>query len=683
MPYNNVPEEKIPEMDRCVEKVQGQGHDKESAIAICYTSVVEGKALEDAIKAYQLDRAVEELKIGARNSSTDLKRIQEAHELLADLGANCRVKSDITELPLMSLEVDNDELVYQGDAVKALGDGKLGGYLVRFSSDTDPDLTGEFFTKDTNYGDYDKSDGYYEHGLDAFIGKQNIGVGKVSITTDDFGKWAEIQLDKRVKYEKFLYEMGKAGKLGWSSGTLPNLVEYEKRGKATWIKKWPIGLDASLTPTPAEPRNGVMPLKSIVVKPLMEVKPTDELVTEVATQEGKEPEAIIETTKPIKGVNTMEITEEKLQEVIDNAVASGVEKAMKALPAKPADVSVVKDEADQPWKSKGEFFQAVKMAAIHPMSEDVRLRPLKATGMSEGVPADGGYLVAPQISTGILENVYKTGEILGRVAVDEIGPNSNGMIYNAIDETSRADGSRFGGLRGYWLNEGGSKTATKPKFRQVELKLKKLAVLCYATDELLADATALDSWLTRTVPNEIRFDVENAIYNGDGVGKPLGIMNSACRVAPTRVTLLGVDSTDIATMWSRRYVGVSDYVWFINPAVFPQLINLVVGNFPLLAWGGIQGQPFPTIYGKPVIEIEYAPTLGTTGDIMLASLSQYQTIRKGGVEAASSIHVAFTTDEQVFRFVYRTDGSPTWYSALTPYAGNTSSPFVVLATATV
>ena len=83
--------------------------------------------------------------------------------------------------------------------------------------------------------------------------------------------------------------------------------------------------------------------------------------------------------------------------------------------------------------------------------------------------------------------------------------------------------------------------------------------------------------------------------------------------------------------------------------------------------------------GKPVIHIEYAATLGTMGDIMLADLSQYLGIDKGGIQSASSIHVKFLYDESVFRFVYRFDGQPMWNSALTPYKGtDTLSPFVVL-----
>jgi HK97 family phage major capsid protein len=413
----------------------------------------------------------------------------------------------------------------------------------------------------------------------------------------------------------------------------------------------------------------------------------DAPASEEAAQDGDVIPVVVDTIKIIETIPEnvkMEITEERLQEMLTKASVDAAEKALKGLPAIHTDVRVTTDEADQPFETAGEFFKAVKNAAYYPGQQDKRLLGLKATGMSENVPADGGYLLAPQIATGLIERMYNTGEILQRVASDQIGPNSNSMLYNAVDETSRATGSRFGGLRGYWMAEGGTITSSKPTFRQMELKLKKVAALCYATDEQLADTVALESWLNRTVPEELRFQVEDAIFQGNGVGKPLGIMNGPALVSVTRIDANEIDATDIANMWARRWVGVNDYVWLGAPSVFPQLINLVIGNFPLLLPinGGAQGDPTFSIYGKPFIETEYNAALGTTGDLMLVSLSQYQTINKGGINAASSIHVQFTTDETAFRFIYRIDGQPLWSSALTPFnAGATKSPYVVLTTA--
>lgn len=177
---------------------------------------------------------------------------------------------------------------------------------------------------------------------------------------------------------------------------------------------------------------------------------------------------------------------------------------------------------------------------------------------------------------------------------------------------------------------------------------------------------------------------EDAIFEGDGVAKPLGIMSSTALVSVTRIDANEIDATDISNMWARRWTGANDYVWLINSSIFPQLINLTVGNWPVyLPASGLSGAPYGTIYGKPVIETEYSAALGTSGDIMLASLSQYAIITKGGVQSASSMHVQFLTDEMVYRFVYRIDGSSLWHSALTPFKGsNTISPFVVLTAAT-
>jgi hypothetical protein len=60
-------------------------------------------------------------------------------------------------------------------------------------------------------------------------------------------------------------------------------------------------------------------------------------------------------------------------------------------------------------------------------------------------------------------------------------------------------------------------------------------------------------------------------------------------------------------------------------------------------------------------------------------LTQYLFIQKL-LQTASSMHVAFATDEQAFRVTWRVDGKPAWVSALTPFKGaNTQSPFITVA----
>lgn len=147
--------------------------------------------------------------------------------------------------------MSDDVLVAYGGEIKDLGGGKIGGFLVRFTDAEHPDLENDYFTKDT---DFDVTDGdgvtvYYAHGQDPTLGGRKLAKGV--ITLKDIGVWIEAQLKLRDEYEEAIYRMAKEGKLGWSSGTLSHLVKRVPMGQAQFIKSWPLGKDASLTPTPA------------------------------------------------------------------------------------------------------------------------------------------------------------------------------------------------------------------------------------------------------------------------------------------------------------------------------------------------------------------------------------------------------------------------------------------------
>lgn len=584
-------------------------------------------------------------------------------------------------------------LVGFGGEIKALDNGKLGGYLVRFTTADEPDLTGDYFSKDT---DFDcefpsKSTAYYNHGLDQTIKRRKLG--KVDLTADDVGVWAEMQLQARDEYEKAILEMAKAGKLGWSSGTASHLVEREPVGKAMFIKRWPLGLDASLTPTPAEYRNEVIPLKSLSDYVASEQKP--EAAQDAAVNKVSEPKETKTLEKEFK------MDENEIKTLIENSVKEAAEQAAQEASAKaieeyknslPAinEVNVIVEKDEKPFKSLGEQLLAVAGVATRTASEEQvnKLEAVKASGLNEANPAEGGFLVQSEFAAGLLKPIYELGAIASRVDKVPVGANSNGMTFNAVDETARTTGSRYGGVQAYWLAEAGTKTASKPKFRQMELKLKKLIGLCYATDELLQDAVALGAVISEAFRNEFTFMVEDAVINGSGIGRPLGLLNANAIVSVGKESGQAADTIlaeNIFKMWSRMAAPYrNEAVWLINQDVEPQLFGMYLavgtGGVPVyLPANGLSGSPYGTMMGRPVIANEYCATVGDTGDIILANLKAYQMIDKGAIQEAQSIHVAFTTDETAFRFVYRCDGQPKWASAVTPAKGsNTVSPFVKL-----
>lgn len=364
-------------------------------------------------------------------------------------------------------------------------------------------------------------------------------------------------------------------------------------------------------------------------------------------------------------------------------------------PAEAADKlpAQVKKDPDK-FPDLGEFLQAVSYTAMNPNgSRDNRLIYAAPTGAGEAVPSDGGFLVQADHSTALLELVHDAGDIMSRTRRIPISANSNGIKLPAIDESSRVDGSRWGGVQAYWANEADAATGTKPKFREIEMSLKKLFGLGYVTEELLADSTALASVMTQAFTEEIAFKAENAIVNGTGAGQPLGIINSGALVSIAKEsgqaasTVVTANVLNMLARLPRR--SARNAIWLINQDILPQLWQLTLGSgtavtllyAPPGQGTSAQNAPYGTLLGRPVFPVEYCSTLGTKGDIFLCDLSQYLMIDKGGIAQAASMHVRFLNDEMTFRWIYRLDGQPAWNVPVTPFKGsNTQSPFLTLDT---
>lgn len=367
-----------------------------------------------------------------------------------------------------------------------------------------------------------------------------------------------------------------------------------------------------------------------------------------------------------------------------------IKRAEKMMAMETEDVEETVESKPMPEKSERGFktfweqLIATYRASMPGGKVDSRLTTRAASGLNETNPSDGGFLVQQDFVSELLKKTYETGILASKVKKIPISTNANGLKINSVDEDSRANGSRFGGVQAYWEGEADQLTGSKPKFRVLELSLKKLTGLCYATDELLQDASALESVIRQAFADEFGFKIDDAIINGTGSGEPLGILKSGSLVTVAKES----SQTDKLTVenlikaWNRLWArSRNNAVWYINQEIEPYLYTLKIGDTPVyVPAGGLSEKPYGTIFGRPVIPLEQCSAAGEVGDIILADLSQYLLADKGGINATSSIHVRFLYDENVFRFIYRVDGQPIWNKPLTPYKGSSSvSPFVTIA----
>lgn len=339
----------------------------------------------------------------------------------------------------------------------------------------------------------------------------------------------------------------------------------------------------------------------------------------------------------------------------------------------------------------GEQIRAIVQAGMPGGEIDRRLyqvAKLAPSGMGESVASDGGFAVEPTFVAQIERRMYESAPVASRCRKFPIGANSNGIKLPIVDETSRATGSRLGGVRVYRTAEAETVATSKPKLGRLEIGLEKLMGLAYATEELLQDSAQTGAFIEQAFAEELAFAVDDEILRGTGAGQCLGILNSPALVTVAKES--GPQAADtvvlanIHKMWSRMWArSRRNAIWLVNQDVEPQLLGLAVtvGSVIYPAYlppGGASAAPYGTLMGRPVIPIEQCATLGDLGDVVLADLSQYVLIDRPA-RFAASMHVRFIYDEMAFRITYRINGQPVWKSALTPYKGaNTLSPFVTL-----
>jgi HK97 family phage major capsid protein len=334
------------------------------------------------------------------------------------------------------------------------------------------------------------------------------------------------------------------------------------------------------------------------------------------------------------------------------------------------------------FRSMGEFALAARRTKFG--KADMRIVNAPTTFGSEGVNEDGGFAVPPDFRQNIMKQILGEESLMSMCDMQTTNSNSLSL---PLDTTTPWQTS--GGVVPQWLGEGANLTPTKPRLGALETKLNKLAALVPITEELLQDAGALTSWLSSKVPEKFNSFINDVIITGDGVGKPLGMLNSAAKVTVAAVSGQGANTVvarNIVDMYARSYGPLRrNGVWLINQDVEPLLQTLVMPgaspSFPAyLPPGGLSAAPYATLLGRPVMPIEACPALGTEGDIMFVIPNQYLVVTKGGgMRTDVSIHLYFDSDHTAFRFVMRIGGQSYWPAPAARRNGsNTLSPIVTL-----
>jgi HK97 family phage major capsid protein len=344
----------------------------------------------------------------------------------------------------------------------------------------------------------------------------------------------------------------------------------------------------------------------------------------------------------------------------------------------------VADDPKRGFKSFGEYAKAVRAGAGGRPDERLLIGAAAPTTFSnESSGGDGGFAVPPEYSREIWNLSLMEDSLIPMT--DNTPINGNSMVFPQ-DETTPWGTD---GVRAYWAAEASAATQTKVKMGVASLRLNKLMALMPITDELTEDAAALGAYLLDKGATSIRWKANEAIFQGTGAGQPQGLMNSAAMVEVAKESgqaASTLDPKNLAKMIARLPPGsYGKSVWVIGPDSLPALFTLSLGNYPIyLPQGGgvpaLQGSPYGSLLGRPVMVSQHAEAFSSAGDVQLHDLSYYRTITKaGGIETATSMHLFFDAGATAFRVTFRMDGAPKLKAAISQSKGaNTLSPFVRL-----
>ncbi|MFO0876496.1 MAG: phage major capsid protein [Gemmataceae bacterium] len=308
----------------------------------------------------------------------------------------------------------------------------------------------------------------------------------------------------------------------------------------------------------------------------------------------------------------------------------------------------------------------------------------KKTAMSTQTGTTGGYLVPTEFHERIMGLVVERSIVRPRATlIPMAGRSCQIPAIDVVTAPSAGDTALLGGVVARWTEEAASLNETEPTLRQVELTNYELSGYSKVSSTLLADsAIGLETFLMRLFSRAIAWYEDYAFLRGNGVGKPLGILAWPGLTSPSaRSTANQFRLADVAAMYAKLLAGGDDrsICWVIHPTVLAQLIQMTGGDQVIFLGNDLQRRPRMKILNYDVEVSEKVPALGSANDVTLGDFQHYLIGDRQQIEIAYSEHVAFLTNQSVWRFVSRVGGQP-WLRDKVTLADATStvSPFIGL-----
>ena len=252
--------------------------------------------------------------------------------------------------------------------------------------------------------------------------------------------------------------------------------------------------------------------------------------------------------------------------------------------------------------------------------------------MQEGVAEDGGYLVPEEYDERLIKKLSE--ENIIRKLGTRITTAGTHKINIAATTPAAA-----------WIDEGGALTFGDATFAQINLDAHKLHVAVKVTEELLYDsAFPLENYIVDEFGKALANAEEDAFLNGNGTGKPLGILaaTGGAEVGVTAASATTITADVIINLiYSLKRPYRKKAVFITNDATLAILRKLKDGNGAYM-WQPslVAGEP-DKLLGYPVYTSQFMPAVAAGNKSVIFGDISYYNIGDRGTRSFAELRELF------------------------------------------
>jgi HK97 family phage major capsid protein len=304
--------------------------------------------------------------------------------------------------------------------------------------------------------------------------------------------------------------------------------------------------------------------------------------------------------------------------------------------------------------------------------------------MSTQTGTSGGFLVPTEFYDRLMALVTEKSIVRPRATLIPMTARSCQVpALDVVTAPAAGDTAFLGGVVARWNEEAATLNEAEPALKQIDLTNYELSGYSKVSNTLLADsAIGLEAFLMQLFSRAIAWYEDYAFLRGSGAARPLGVLTWAGLISVARSAASAFGLPDAAGMYSRLLPGFTPQTtcWVMHPTVLNKLLQMTGGDQVIYLGNDITGKPRMSILGLDLAVSEKLPGLNTLGDVLLCDFQHYLIGDRQQLEIAYSEHVAFLTNQAVWRFVARIGGQPWLRDKVTlSDASSTLAPFIGLA----